>query len=68
MKQNGNGLTLGLVDGVMFAKDINPKLVLPIHLQHPKTFMNPNVDTLRETLEKENIDYKILDLFESTEV
>lgn len=68
MPFNGNGLTLGLVDSVDFIKDINPKLVLPIHLQHPKPIMNPNIDTLKETLEKENISYKILDVFESIEV
>ena len=32
MPFNGNGLTLGLVDSIDFIKDINPKLVLPIHL------------------------------------
>lgn len=68
MPFNGNGLTLGLVDSIDFIKDINPKLVLPIHLQHPKPIMNPNIDTLKETLEKENINYKILDIFESIEV
>lgn len=68
MPFNGNGLTLGLVDGVEFIKDINPKLVLPIHLQHPKPIMNPDINVLKQTLEKENINYKILDILESIEV
>lgn len=68
MPFNGNGLTLGLVDGVEFIKDINPKLVLPIHLQHPKPIMNPDINVLKQTLEEENINYKILDILESIEV
>ena len=68
MPFNGNGLTLGLVEGIDFIKDINPKLVLPIHLQHPKPIMNPNIDRLKETLEKENISYKILKVLESIEI
>ena len=36
----------------MFAKDINPKLVLPIHTEHPLEFMNPNIEELKKELEK----------------
>lgn len=68
MPFNGNGLTLGLVDGIDFIKDINPKIVLPVHLQHANPIMNPNINTLKEVLEKQDIKYKILDLCESTEV
>ena len=68
MPFNGNGLTLGLTDSIDFIKDINPKLVLPIHLQHPNPIMNPDIDTLKENLEKENITYKILDIYESIEI
>ncbi len=68
MPFNGNGLTLGLVEGIGFIKDIAPKLVLPIHLQHPNPVMNPNTDILKETLEKENISYKILNVFEYIDI
>ncbi len=65
MPFNGNGLTLGIVDGVMFAKDINPKIVLPIHTEHPLPFMNPNIDELKKQLEENELNYKILDIKES---
>jgi len=65
MPFNGNGLTLGLVDGVSFIKGINPKIVLPIHTEHPNPIMNPNIKNLKETLEKNNLNYKILDLKET---
>lgn len=67
MPFNGNGLTMGIVDGVDFIKAINPKLLLPIHMQHPKPIMNPNVDNLKEALDNEGINYKILDIKESIE-
>ena len=68
MPFNGNGLTLGLVDGIGFIKDIGPKLVLPIHLQHPRPIMNPDIGALKQSLDSEGINYKILDLCESIEV
>ena len=68
MPFNGNGLTLGIIDGVMFAKDINPEIVLPIHMEHPWPFMNPNLDALKAEIEKEGINYKILELKETIEL
>ena len=68
MPFNGNGLTLGIIDGVMFAKDINPEIVLPIHMEHPWPFMNPNLDALKAEIEKAGINYKILDLKETIEL
>lgn len=68
MPFNGNGLTLGIVDGVSFAKAINPKLVLPIHLQHPKSIMNPNLNELKNALQEEGLNYKILGFNETLEV
>lgn len=68
MPFNGNGLTLGVIDGVMFAKDINPKLVLPIHTEHPLDFMNPDIDRLKYELEKAELSYKFLNIKESIEV
>lgn len=68
MPFNGNGLTLGIIDGVEFAKNINPKLVLPIHLQHPKSYMNPDINLLKTELEKEGLHYKILNVKDSVQV
>ena len=68
MPFNGNGLTLGIVDGVMFAEDINPELLLPVHMEHPLPFMNPDVETLKNEIEKVGLKYQILDLKETIEV
>lgn len=68
MPFNGNGLTLGIVEGMHFIKDIDPELVLPIHMQHPLDYMNPNRELLEQSLKNEDINYKILDIGESIEV
>ena len=68
MPFNGNGLTLGIIDGVMFAEDIRPEIVLPIHMEHPLPFMNPNIDILKGELEKVGLNYRILDLRETIEI
>ncbi|MDD3187481.1 MAG: MBL fold metallo-hydrolase [Bacilli bacterium] len=68
MPFNGNGLTLGLIDGLSFIKSINPDLVLPIHTEHPNPIMNPNIKSLKEMLTQNNINYEILDLEESIEI
>lgn len=68
MPFNGNGLTLGIIDGVMFAQDINPELLLPIHMEHPLPFMNPNIELLKAEIEEAGINYKLLNLKETLEV
>lgn len=68
MPFNGNGLTLGIIDGVMFAQDINPELLLPIHMEHPLPFMNPDVDILKSEIEKAGIKYKLLNVKDTIDV
>lgn len=68
MPFNGNGLTLGIMDGVMFAEDINPKLLLPVHMEHPLPFMNPDIELLKTEIEKTGIEYQILNLRETIEI
>lgn len=68
MPFNGNGLTVGIIDGTAFAKDINPKIVLPIHTEHPVPYMNPDINKLKEELENADLKYKILNIKESIEV
>lgn len=68
MPFNGNGLTLGIIDGTSFIKGIKPSLVLPIHMQHPNPIMNPDIEELSNYLDENDINYKILDLYESIEV
>lgn len=41
-------------------KQINPKLLLPINMQHPKDIMNPNLNVLKQELERNKINYNIV--------
>ncbi len=68
MSFNGNGLTLGILDGILFAKETGAKLVLPIHMQHPNPIMNPDIKILKKSLQINNIEYKILDIGEIIEI
>lgn len=68
MPFNGNGLTLGIIDGVMFAQDINPELLLPIHMEHPLPFMNPDINILKSEIEKAGIKYQLLKLKETIDI
>ncbi len=68
MPFNGNGLTTGIYDGILFAKETEAKLVLPIHRQHPKDFMNPDIKLLEEKLQENGMNYKILEIGECIEV
>ena len=54
MPFNGNGITLGIIDGIMFAKDINPELLIPVHLEMELSYMNPNIEILKESLENDS--------------
>ena len=68
MPFNGNGITLGIVDGVMFAQDIAPELVIPVHMEHPLPYMNPDTELLKKELDKAGLKYKFLDRKETIEV
>lgn len=68
MPFNGNGLTMGIIDGVMFAQDINPELLIPVHMEHPLPFMNPDLDKLKSEIEKAGINYRFLNLKETINV
>ena len=39
---------------------INTKLLLPIYMQHPKDIMNPNLNVLKQELERNKINYNIV--------
>lgn len=68
MPFNGNGLTLGIIDGIEFIKGINPQLVLPIHTETSNPIMNPNLDLLETILNQNNIENKILDFGEELNI
>lgn len=65
---NGNGLTLGIVDGIDFIKHTKAKLVLPVHNKPPRVDMIPDFSRLSQALQKEDIHYKILEDYESFEI
>ena len=62
---NGNGLTLGIIDGVAFAKDINPEIIIPIHMEHPLPYMNPDINKLKAEMDSAGLKYKFLNVKES---
>ena len=68
MPFNGNGLTLGIIDGVMFAQDINPEIIIPIHTEHPLPFMNPDLELLKSEIEKAGLKCQLLDLKQTIEI
>lgn len=68
MPFNGNGLTLGIIDGVMFAQDINPEIIIPVHMEHPLPFMNPDLELLKSEIEKAGLKYQFLNLKQTIEV
>lgn len=63
MPFNGNGLTFGITDGIAFAKDMKPDLVIPIHMQH--VLYNPKKEELEKAFKEANLTYKILEIGES---
>ena len=65
MPFNGNGLTLGIIDGVAFAKDINPEIIIPIHMEHPLPYMNPDINKLKAEMDSTGLKYKFLNVKES---
>jgi len=68
MPFNGNGLTFGLVDGMGFVKGIAPKLLLPIHMEHPIPNFNPDTKSLIKMCKEEDVQCKILEFGETIEV
>lgn len=65
---NGNDLTMGIENGVRYAKDTGAKLVVPVHMQHPRPEFNPNISELKMELEKQELNYSILEMGESIEI
>ncbi|MEG0872413.1 MAG: MBL fold metallo-hydrolase [Clostridia bacterium] len=68
MPFNGNGITFGIYDGLLFAKDTCAKMILPIHTEHPNAFMNPDLELLKNSMEEMKFSYKILEVEEKIEL
>lgn len=62
----GYGLTMSSYEASLFAKELGAKLVLPVHMDNE---MYPtNMEYMKESFGKFNINYKVLDIEESIEI
>ncbi len=61
-----HGLTMSSYEAALFAKELNAKLVLPIHMDNEK--YPTNLNYLKENFARFNINYKILDIEETIEI
>ncbi|MDD3303418.1 MAG: MBL fold metallo-hydrolase [Clostridia bacterium] len=68
MPFNGNGLTMGIYDGILFAKATTAKSVIPVHLEHPLQVMNVDLEKLKNSVEEAGMEYHFLDIGESFEI
>lgn len=66
MPFNGNGLTIGMYEAPMFIKDLNAKLVIPIHFEHPT--LKVDKEKLIKMFLENNIEYELLNDEESIEI
>ncbi len=63
MPFNGGGLTLGVYDGALFAKETEAKLVIPVHTEHP--ILKVDIDEVQAKLKEEGMECQYLEVFES---
>lgn len=68
MPFNGNGLTFGIYDGILFAQMVKAKKIIPVHMNHPKLFMNPDKDVLKMKIQEAGMECIMLDTKESVEI
>jgi Predicted Zn-dependent hydrolases of the beta-lactamase fold len=61
-----HGITMSSYEASLFVKELDASLVLPIHMD--SEFYSTNFEYLRENFDKEELNYKILDIEESIEV
>ena len=61
-----HGLTMSPYEAGLFSKELDANLVLPIHMDNQMYPTDTNY--LKETFEKQNINYKILEIEESIEL
>lgn len=61
-----HGLTMSSYEAALFAKELDAKLVLPIHMDNE---MYPtDLEYMKENFEKFNINYKVLEIGETIEI
>ncbi len=62
---SGHGLVMGPYEAALFAKETEAKLVIPTHYDNPK--FPVNLEDLKIQFEKQDLNYKILEIKESIE-
>lgn len=62
----GYGLTMSAFEASLFAKDLEAKIVLPIHMDNEK--YPTNINYMKENFAKFEINYKVLDIEETIEL
>lgn len=61
-----HGLTMSAYEAALYAKELEAKLVLPIHMDNDS--LPTNIDYMNQIFEKFNINYKVLEIEESIEI
>jgi len=61
-----HGLTMSAFEASLFSKELEAKLVLPIHMDNEK--YPTDINYMKENFDKFNINYKILEIEESIEI
>lgn len=58
-----HGLTMSAYEAALFSKDLEAKLVLPVHMDND--FYPPDINFMKENFEKFDINYKVLEIEET---
>lgn len=61
-----HGLVLGPFEAALFAKETGAELVIPYHYDNP--IYPVNLDEVKEEFDKQELNYKILNIKESVEI
>jgi len=62
----GYGLTMSAFEAALYSKEVEAKIVLPIHMDNP--MFPPNFEFIEEMFNKYEVDYEILDNEETIEI
>lgn len=62
----GYGLTMSAFETALFSKEVEAKLVIPIHMDNPK--FPPNFDFIKSMFEKYDVEYELLENDETIEI
>lgn len=61
-----HGLTMSSFEASLFAKELDAKLVLPIHMDNDK--YPTDIESMKENFDKFGINYKVLNIEETIEI